>query len=99
MTLMYFFSHTSLCKLVEVMNRELIKVSEWFNANKLSLNLEKTNLILFSSSRKTASREALFLNGISLNQTQSTKFLGVIIDQNLTWHEHITLITKQVQRT
>lgn len=80
------------------MNIELIKVAEWFNANKLSLNLEKTNFILFSSARKTASRKALFLNGISLNQTQSTKFLGVIIDQHLTWHEHITLITKKISK-
>ena len=38
-----FFSHTSLDKLIDVMNIELIKVAEWFNANKLSLNLEKTN--------------------------------------------------------
>ena len=65
------------------MNIELIKVAEWFNANKLSLNLEKTNFILFSSARKTALRKALFLNGILLTQTQSTKFLGVIIDQHL----------------
>src|SRR6218665_562 len=66
-----FFSHTSLDKLFDVMNIELIKVAEWFNANKLSLNLEKTNFILFSSARKTASRKALFLNGISLNQTHA----------------------------
>src|SRR6218665_3320250 len=50
-----FLSHKPLDKLLELMNAELINISEWFNINKLSLNSEKTNYIVFSSAQKKIS--------------------------------------------
>ena len=35
------------------------------------------------------------LDGVSLNRASSTKFLGVIIDENLTWKNHIDAISKK----
>ena len=35
--------------LVATMNKELTKIQEWFNANKLSLNVQKPNTVFFSS--------------------------------------------------
>ena len=44
-----FLSHNSLDVLFDIMNFELCKIVEWFNINKLSLNSDKTNYILFRS--------------------------------------------------
>src|SRR5688572_8908448 len=46
-----FFSHKSYDELFRILNQELLLVSDWFKANKLSLNLAKTNYILFCSHR------------------------------------------------
>src|SRR6218665_2649901 len=47
-----FLSHNSFDKLFEIINAELQKIAEWFNVNKLSLNSDKTNYILFRSSKQ-----------------------------------------------
>jgi retron-type reverse transcriptase len=48
-----FMSNKSIDVLIKTINVELKHVGEWFKANKLSLNLQKTNFILFNSKRKT----------------------------------------------
>src|SRR6218665_1920629 len=74
----------------EIMNSELIIIANWFKANRLSLNLEKTNLIIFSSLRKKLSTiKPLYINEIPIVQTRSSKFLGVIVDEHLTWRDHV----------
>jgi len=47
-----FLSHNSLKTLFDIMNTELEKIVDWFNINKLSLNSDKTNYMLFRSPRK-----------------------------------------------
>lgn len=93
-----FLSHKSIDKLFEIMNTELLKIAAWFNTNKLSLNSTKTNYILFRSARKIATGKSLYINNSLLSQISSTKFLGVVIDQHLTWKDHISLITKKIQK-
>ena len=68
-----------------IVNMELIKLSEWFRANILSLNVFKTNYILFGSRRKCLSDANFFIsiNGNIIERATSTKFLGVYIDQDL----------------
>ena len=47
-----FFSHSDINVLFEKMNKELTNVSNWFNANKLSLNVKKTKYYFFHKSSK-----------------------------------------------
>ena len=96
-----FCSHTSFTTLTEIINSELLLVSDWFNANKLSLNCDKTSFILFSSHKKlTPPKECLrlFLNNTVISQVESTKFLGVYIDQHLTWNTHISSISSKIAK-
>src|SRR6218665_484033 len=84
-----FVSHGSYETLFEIINTELPLVNGWFRANMLSLNISKTSLILFCS-HKTYTPEMTSLiqiDNIPIPQTKSVKFLGVIVDQNLTWSE------------
>ena len=95
-----FFSHKSIQSLLSIANTELIHVAEWFKANKLSLNLGKTNYVLFRSHRKPvpASDSILSIDSIPIAQVNSSKFLGVYIDQHLTWNDHISNISTKVAK-
>ena len=80
---------------------DLANLIDWFNANKLSLNIEKTNYILFKAknSNFSAKRELSIVNKVINNVTQ-TKFLGLYIDDKLSWNKHINnLITKLIKNT
>ena len=67
------------------MNHELSFVATWFKANKLTLHPDKTKFILFHPARKKINLDDLSINinKNSINREEHTKFLGVIIRQNL----------------
>ena len=71
------------------MNTELAKLIEWINVNKLSLNVSKTNYIIFSSKGKPSTTNLSVMVGESVvKEVKHTKFLGVTIDCKLIWNEH-----------
>ena len=85
--------------LIETMNVEMIKVVDWLNINKLSLNLKKTHFIIFRRKReKILLSKSLIMNNVVIEMTENTKFLGVIIDQNLTFYSHIAYIKGKISR-
>ena len=90
-----FISHKSHENLFQIVNLELPLVGDWFKANRLSLNLSKTSYILFNSHRKIPPTQAppLLIDGVPIPQTNKVNFLGVVVDQNLTWKEHISEIS------
>ena len=92
-------SNSCLKTLNITMQTEFNKVSEWLNVNKLSLNIEKTKFILFRSSNKKSKHEInLSINDGDIKQVKNTIFLGIIIDECLTWSEHITQVVKKISR-
>ena len=79
----------------EIANQELGQISDWFLANKLSLNVEKTKYTLF---RELTDQEdipsklpPLQLNGNITERENSLKFLGVILDEHLTRRKTYTI--------
>ena len=75
--------------IVKEINDEIPNIISWLNANKLSLNLEKTNFILFSPKNAPKLNTDLLINNTKITEVNQTKFLGVIIDNNLNWSAHI----------
>ena len=71
-----------------------------FKKNKLFLNIDKSNFIIFHPKHKLLPNDIpkIKINGIEITQKASTKFLGVTIDQNLNWIEHNKLITQKVAK-
>ena len=67
-------------------------VPNWFNANKLSLNVKKTKYSFFRKSSKKDNIPLrlpnLNINGLTVERESSIQFLGVWIDENLTWRDH-----------
>ena len=84
-----------ICKYIKKLNKfvsfDLKNLSNWLNANKISLNVSKTELIMFKPRMKKVDFDLkLKLNGKRLYPTKSVKYLGIKIDESLTWNEHIS---------
>ena len=95
-----FYSHSDLNKLHSTLNDELRNFDVWLKCNKLSVNLQKTNYIIFKSRQKKLNYNfTLFFGNQSLNQANLTKFLGVYVDEYLTWKHHISFICKQISKS
>ena len=94
-----FTSGKNLKILYNTLNDELKKVVDWLSANKLSLNVKKTHCIIFRSYKKKIDcNSKLLINSVEIRQAESTKFLGIIIDQNLTWKYNTTYIRGKMSR-
>jgi len=99
-----FMSHRDLPTLIRTLNVELKLLSTWFIANKLSLNVDKTHFIIFRGTRKRCSSDAVLLDKLiiedkPINQVKNAKFLGVFIDEHLTWDVHIDNLKLKVSKT
>lgn len=82
--------------LIETFIEELSSIAEWFQLNRLTLNIKKCNLMIFSNINKYLIELAkMFTNHTQLKLVQHTNFLGVIVDSGLKWSEHIDLVTKR----
>ena len=95
-----FYSHSDPNYLESVMNEELQMFDVWMKCNKLSVNIKKTNYVIFKSSKKKIPHNFIFCYGNEiLKQENTTKFLGVYIDQHLTWKDHISHICKKISKS
>ena len=79
-------------------NRELEKVSSWLSANKLSLNVKKSNFLHFHHGKKEKKKINIEINKIPVEEKQMTKYLGTFIDNKLTWKPHIQHIKAKLAR-
>ena len=97
-----FFSGENLKSMFSSINEELIHVSNWFRANKLSLNVSKTQYILFMKPSQTENiplkLPKLCINETDIKRVNSTTFLGVVIDEHLSWKKQINLISNKVSK-
>ena len=91
--------------LESVINIELQKVCDWLNANKLTINAKKSNFVIFRPSQKKLNYQIniRIYNNASNSETSLeckdyVKFLGVLIDKNLTWKYHIDYIASKISR-
>jgi hypothetical protein len=90
------FSARSLSELTDTVNSELKVVADWFRVNKLSLNIAKTNYIIFRNSVANSSSFPVYFESIQVMQVEEAKFLGVVIDSKLSWKTHIRNIEKKL---
>ena len=81
-------------------NNQLQKVYVWLCANKLSLNVDKTNFVIFHPpQRKRISTFKLLMGGKDIKEKSSVNYLGVIIDCNLNWKAHVHELSKKLARS
>ena len=68
------------------MNQELHHVEKWLDANKLAFNIEKTNFVVFHSFAKKLTEPIILKFGRKkITHANHVKFLGVRLDETLSW--------------
>jgi hypothetical protein len=95
-----FFSCDNVDQLCDVVNRELQGVTQWFKANRLSVNLKKTNFVIFGNQAKLkkVKKCEIILDNIKISMADTAKFLGVVIDKNLSWTCHIHYVQGKIAK-
>ena len=91
------YSHTCLKTLNKIIQVELDKITDWLSVNKLSINATKTKFVLFRSrNKKPAQSINISINNENIKQEKHTTFLGIVIDEFLTWYNHLDLVGKKM---
>ena len=80
------------------MSNELHKLSKWFELNKLSLNVYKTNFMILST-RRVDNNLNITINDFNIERVYCAKFLGEFIDHKLTWNDHVIHISKKLSKS
>ena len=87
-------------KLAKKVNTELRYAKRWLDANKLSLNVDKTNYIIFHSpGNKVPPNYAIKIGNKHISKAKYVKFLGLLLDEHLTWSYHLCQLSKKLSRT
>ena len=96
------FSHKSMKEMFHTANLELNMVFRSFNVSKLSWNKDKTKYTFFHKACEKNNiplkLPSLFINDWEIKRITSIKYLGVLIDENLTWKEHINVIESKFSK-
>ena len=76
------------------------QLTSWFNANKLTLNAEKSSFTIFKSrgNRSQNLPDHIEFENKQIKRTTHIKFLGITIEENLTWNLHINEICNKLKR-
>ena len=83
---------------MNLINSKILKLSDWFKASKLSLNIQKPNYIIFKPrQRRNEFTLNIEMNGFKMNQFKEVNFLGVILDETLSWKFHISQVASRLQ--
>ena len=91
-----FYTHSDLQYLEQNVNRELSEISLWLHANKLSLNIAKTNFVIFHPHQKKIINSLnIEIDSKPINQQTSVNYLGILKDCHLNWKEQIQQISKK----
>ena len=81
-------------------NKLLSSLNSYMILNKLNINMSKCCYIHFrprsNKSKETSDKELLHIDGFPIKKTKATKFLGVVIDEQLSWQPHITALRRKL---
>ena len=91
-----YFSHNNQQQILPIIENDMAELSQWFYANKLSLNVSKTNFMVFSPRNSQWNINSIRIEGKHIVKVKCAKFLGVYIDDELEWGNHIDHVAKKV---
>ena len=82
------------------------KVYEWLKCNKLSLNTVKTEFMVFGTNNRLTQLDKspvttpynLCFSNFEIKRVKHTKYLGLIVDNALTWEKHTEYISTKINR-
>ena len=94
-----YFSHKNLNYLKFCVETDLANILDWFKANGLTLNLDKSECVFFQSGQLSECKHvSVTVEGIKIPLVSATKFLGVWIDENLSWQKHTSNLIRKLKQ-
>jgi hypothetical protein len=90
----------SLAELELQITQDMPHLISWLRTNRLSLNLQKTHIMIFG--KKLAGRENsinVVVEGTTIYIVTHTKFLGLILDNSLSWKHHLLHLSKKLSKS
>ena len=95
-----YYESKTLDDIEKTLNEELNKLFIWLNVNRLSLNIDKTNYIIFHPYNKPMKDHiTIKINNKVIDQKEFIKYLGILMDSTLSWKFHISNISKKTSRS
>ena len=94
------YENTDANAIVKTINMEMPKIMVWLKSNKLHIDVNKTASMLLHTRQKRVNidENTIVIDGNIIHFTTNTKFLGINIDNNLTWKAHINHITTKMSK-
>ena len=93
-----FISGKDAWSMCVTINNDLSKIQKWLYCNKLSLNVLKTHYMIFKARNKTSTDLDIKINEVCIERVYETKFLGVLVDSQLTWKYQIDYTCKKLSK-
>ena len=95
-----FRSDSDISNNISIVNRELLNVKKWMQANCLTLNFKKCHYLLFRRKQRVLPDNInnIYLGGAKLNKQENTKYLGVVLDEHLSWAFHVNHLCRKLSK-
>ena len=94
-----YVTGSNINEMIQCMNNELERIVQWLNVNKLTLNVQKTEFIVFAPGRKDVeTSENVIVNGNMIERVNEIKFLGIFIDHKLQWQKYTQYVKLKVAK-
>ena len=90
-------SHRNFQYLKWTVEDDLSRLLDWFRANQLTLNVEKTVCLLFSS-KKDPEQITLNIGNTTITNSEYVRFLGIWIDDHLNWNKHLSNLSAKLKQ-
>ena len=95
-----YYEAKNLKEMEKVVNKELKFLHLWLSVNRLSLNIDKTNFVVFHPHNKPVKELiTIKINKKAINEKKYVKYLGILIDSTLSYKLHIDNICKKISRS
>ena len=99
-----YMSHKNENFLNWCIEEDLKVINDWFKANLLTLNLDKTVSMMFRPKKFAGHNSAastggsIYIDGIAIPEVKETKFLGIWLDNRLSWNAHLSKLFIKLKR-
>ena len=93
-----FYTGNDMVNITEKINDDLQHLTEWLASKKLSLNIQKTNYMIFHSGYIAPDDINITIRNEMIGRVFTTKFLGVLIDSKLSWKCHVHYINNKLSK-
>ncbi len=98
-TLKIIIKHAPNINIQTTINNELQNINDWLKTNKLSLNVKKSKFMIFHTPQRKIDPIEIKIDGTVIERVAEFNFLGIILNENMTWNSHANKIANKISRS